>query len=78
MKQSAAAYWTEQERQFKIHAQHAHAQVAFREGHRAMRAEHDPVVNPARLHKGDLGIGTAIQIIKYDARNSALGNLRNV
>jgi hypothetical protein len=78
MKQSAAAYWPEQEGQLKIHAQYAHAQVAFREGHRALRAKHDPVVNPAGLTQGNLGIGTAIEIVKYDSRNTALGNLPQV
>ena len=78
MKQPAAAYWTEQEGQLKIHTQHAHAQVAFRESHRALRAEHDSVVYPAGLPKGDLGIGTAIEIIKYHSRNTAFSNLPQI
>ena len=78
MKQPAAAYWPEQEGQLKIHGQHAHAQVASREGHRALRAEQDPVVDPAGLAQGNLRIGTAIEVVKYDPRNTSLGNLPQV
>jgi hypothetical protein len=78
MKQPAATYWPEQEGQFKMHADSAYTQVTFRKSYCTPRVKHYRVVNPASLYQSDLGIGTAIEIIKYHSWNTVLGNLPKV